>query len=362
MTKYAVPGYSRTDINRAGRILVNPSALAAAELSSALDIINNWRAAHAYPLNAIAMNLRNRAKKRDSNAIVAQRLKRIASIEAKLRRFPTMRLLQIQDIGGCRAVLRDVAAVRQVVADYELSDSKNPTRHCRVGLDDYISNPKMDGYRGVHLIYEYHGSADRTRVYDGQKIEIQIRSRLQHAWATAVETVDTFTSQTLKAGVGRAEWKRFFALASTLFSTKEQTTPVPNTPLSVAIIDEITDIEAKLKIFATMTAWRAAVKHATQSVEQASMYLLYLDAREGHSKLEITGFSTSEIAKANEQYRRIEDSIQDEKIAQAVLVSVDDAERLAEAYPNYYADTQFFMQELVTTMGQLIEPSEPYAP
>lgn len=39
------------------------------------------------------------------NSLVAQRIKRLYSIRHKLKRFPTMRLTQIQDIGGCRAIV-----------------------------------------------------------------------------------------------------------------------------------------------------------------------------------------------------------------------------------------------------------------
>jgi hypothetical protein len=47
--------------------------------------------------------------------------------------------------------------------------------------------------------------------------EIQLRSRLQHAWATTVETVDTFTRQAIKTGGGKAEWRRFFFADTEVF-------------------------------------------------------------------------------------------------------------------------------------------------
>jgi hypothetical protein len=59
-------------------------------------------------------------------------------------------------------------------------------------MGNYIEKPKPDGYRGVHLIIKYRSTAKRE--YKDQNIEVQIRSRLQHAWATAVETCETFTS------------------------------------------------------------------------------------------------------------------------------------------------------------------------
>jgi hypothetical protein len=64
--------------------------------------------------------------------------------------------------------------------------------------------------------------------YDGQRIEIQIRSKLQHLWATAVETAQIFTGQALKSKVknASADWLRFFALTSSAFALREETPTV----------------------------------------------------------------------------------------------------------------------------------------
>ena len=59
------------------------------------------------------------------------------------------------------------------------------------------------------MIYRY--SSDKGKKdYNGLLVEIQIRSKLQHLWATAVETVDFFTSQTIKSNQGQKEWVTFF--------------------------------------------------------------------------------------------------------------------------------------------------------
>lgn len=79
-------------------------------------------------MTSLNVTLRTRARKIDSAAIVAQRLKRLSSIETKLKRFPDMKLSQMQDLGGCRSVLRDVAAVDGVVKLYGSSTAKNRTK------------------------------------------------------------------------------------------------------------------------------------------------------------------------------------------------------------------------------------------
>jgi len=55
-------------------------------------VINNWRACHSYPLQAIKMTLLTRAKQIHSEALIAQRLKRLPSIAIKLKDNPNMHL------------------------------------------------------------------------------------------------------------------------------------------------------------------------------------------------------------------------------------------------------------------------------
>ncbi len=102
-------------------------------------------------------------------------------------------------------------------------------RHLKEREKDYIQNPKKDGYRGVHLIYRY--KSDKISTYDGLLIEVQIRSKIQHAWATAIEIVDLFTGQAIKSNEGEEEWKEFFRLVSSAFAKIEKQPEVSGTPI-----------------------------------------------------------------------------------------------------------------------------------
>src|SRR5690348_9890038 len=104
-----------------------------------------------------------------------------------------MKLSQMQDIGGCRAVVASLSDVSRLVKHYKASDMK----HKLLNEDDYITAPRKSGYRSYHLIYRYF--SDKKSSHNGLRIEVQIRSQLQHAWATAVETVGTFIRQALKS-------------------------------------------------------------------------------------------------------------------------------------------------------------------
>jgi (p)ppGpp synthase/HD superfamily hydrolase len=148
------PQYSRRDVNAAGRLLVQGLYGAPnwefndwQSFDDAIDVIDNWRASHTFPLNTLQMNLRRCARRLDAAALIAQRVKRLISIGHKLHRFPDMKLTQIQDIGGCRAVLSSVDDVEELF-DYYMR--KTNMKHQRATVDDYIANPKPSGYRGIH--------------------------------------------------------------------------------------------------------------------------------------------------------------------------------------------------------------------
>lgn len=192
--------YSRNQIKKAGKILAKGSDDIFEE-RRALDILDNWRASHAYPLQVIASNLRRRTKGND--IIVVQRLKRLDSIVAKLKRQPWISLYDMQDLSGCRVIVPCVDDAYSVSAEYQASNIKHRLHH----IDDYIQNPKGSGYRGIHLVYRYH--SNKTIDYEGMFVEIQFRTKLQHLWSTAVETMGIYTGTNLKSGEGSPEILRF---------------------------------------------------------------------------------------------------------------------------------------------------------
>jgi len=119
MASFAAPLYPRSQVDRAGVVIVNPDA-PYAEQVWALQVINNWRASHSFPLNNFQVNLRSKVKNIQSDVLVAQRIKRLESIAAKLTRgqTSTMQLSQMQDIGGCRAVMKSPQNVRKLIDAY----------------------------------------------------------------------------------------------------------------------------------------------------------------------------------------------------------------------------------------------------
>ena len=340
--EWAQPRYSRREVNWAGSCLVRFVELEEAESDRAIDIVNNFRAAHAFPLNTLQNRLRTRANRIDRNSIVAQRLKRLSSIWAKLELFRQMELWDMQDIGGCRAVVSTLDDIEQLVETFKTSRIRHKLAH----EDNYVQQPRDSGYRSRHLIYRY--ISDRNEVYKGLKVEIQIRTPLQHAWATTVETVDAFTQQALKSSRGRSDWERFFQLMGTEMAFSEGTPAVAGTPTNrQELRQELRSCANELQVIDSLVGFATALgvtQRASARARDADYFLLSLD--NVAKRLSVTGYKRSALRQASQAYAKREKQIRDERGKDTVLVSVDSIRNLKRAYPNYFADTKIFVQAL----------------
>ena len=332
------PQYSKEEVNAAGQALVNGRAYTALPIEDPLTIVNNWRSSHAFPLNTMQMNLREKSKQIDSRSMVAQRIKRLSSIESKLRRFDWLSLFKMQDLGGCRAVVQSVDYADSLVDAYRSSRIK----HRLLRTDDYVNTPKKSGYRGHHLIYGYF--SDRKDTYNGLNIELQIRSSLQHVWATAVETVGTFTEQELKSSQGEKDWLRFFTLMSSVFAHRENRPIVPNTPENyLELLDELQHYAKELDVITRLNAYRQATRVLSDKTKLKNVRYFLLELDRINSKIRVRRFGRSDFHSASEAYLDAEGGV---TAGDVVLVSVESLASLKRAYPNYFLDIRRFLQQV----------------
>lgn len=341
---WTIPAYSRSEVNKAGAAYIDPDS-SPEERELARAVIDNWRSSHSYPLNTLQVNLRGVAGRFDSNATVAQRIKRLPSIRHKLERFPGMDLARMHDIGGARAVMSSVTGVEKVVDYYEAHSSM---KHKLLRKDGYIDSPKSSGYRGVHLVYAYN--SDKQETYNGLRIELQVRSRLQHAWATAVETVGTFTQQALKSSLGEEGWLRFFALVSSAMALRERAPLVPDTPTDESeLIEELRVYARELNVVERLTAYGEALRHVERTVEstKGTTFLLELDIAE--QRLVVRSYNNKTVAVA--EYSAVEQALEGDPSKDVVLVSVESLATLRRAYPNYFLDTTAFVASVEEAVG-----------
>jgi hypothetical protein len=347
--------FSNKQVNQAGVVLANikptPDKELLWKIGEALlmiAVVDSWRATHIYPLRSVTTILRRNVKIFDPAATVSRRLKRMEAIIAKLQRYPTMQLTTMQDIGGCRAI---VESIEQVNALKEYYKSKAETGVEGLREYDYIKNPKEDGYRSSHLVVRFKSNRSNA---PNRRIEIQIRTRLQHQWATAVETVDFFTKQTIKLGGGHAKWKRFFALVGSIFAAKESCSLVPNTPNTlVGIVQETFDLWHELKVLSLLRSWSEAMimmdYPQPNTLPPNSMCLVELDVSARTTT--INPFRPDQLQEAQASYAAKEKEIGDDPNRSAVLVSVDSLADLKEAYPSYYGDTEAFLKAVAFVLS-----------
>ena len=319
----ADPGKKR--IISAGKAISDPST-SQADRESAIEVIGNWRARHIFPLGIVSTDLQLKCSQ-IPRTVIAQRLKRLESIEYKLFRrdsLHSMNLWTMQDIGGCRAILPTLKDVHVIDALYG-EGSFLPHRR-----KDYIASPKTSGYRGIHLIVKYQDV--EASEYNGIQIEIQLRSRLQHIWATAVETVGSFTKQSLKASAGSDRWLRFFALIGALIAMKEQCTPVPDTPKSMSeLIAALRPMAVEVR--QEIMAFTHTVRHAEDFRKHPESEYYLLTINEAEMSWGVRGYRRERLEEANRDY-----SLAEAEGLNAVLVSTRSLESLWEAYPNYRLD------------------------
>jgi hypothetical protein len=172
-------------------------------LADAVELVLHWRSSFQRPLNVVTQGLRQFVRREqgvgpDVTVPVAQRLKRLVTIVDKLARMPTTKLTQLQDIGGCRAVLDDqdevYAVLERITRNWDI----------RGRIRDYVQEPKSSGYRAVHVAV----------MRQDRLIEIQLRTRAQHEWAVAVERTSARLFEGIKFGVGPPDLMRFFRMAA----------------------------------------------------------------------------------------------------------------------------------------------------
>jgi putative GTP pyrophosphokinase len=338
------PEFSKGEVNKAGDILrrQGPELPEADDWVWAYEVLSNWRASHNYPINTFQATLRDRLRSVDAEATVAQRLKRFPSILLKLRRFENMQLARMQDIGGLRAIVDSLAKVRKIEAKYR---SENPAFHHElVSSKDYIATPKPDGYRSVHLVYRYKN--DATPDYNGLQLELQIRSRMQHAWATAVETMGTFLGQALKSGQGEAQWRSFFADSGAAIAVLEGCPPVPGyEKLSdIETFKKVAEAEERLHVLDRLRGFSVAANNITREKGPGTYHLIILDSTK--RTVTLTPYTSSQLDEATRDYAKVEKRTHAGEQLEAVLVAAGRVEALKKAYPNYFLDTHGFIEQI----------------
>ena len=348
--------YSLNAVKRAGKRLRDWDEYELKTLVDVLPIVENWRDCHSFPMTQFYDSLRECGAGYGSAINVVQRPKRLESIIGKLKANPAMALTTMQDIAGCRAIL----PTNELILPFVDSFRRMWDVHELYDTDDYIAKPKANGYRSLHLIYRFHSD---NPSFDGRFVEIQFRSRFQHAWATALETVDLFEGEQLKAGKGDSEWHRFFALMGSVVAAIENAVRVPGTPVDESDQElrrelrhyaEVLEVERRMRAYGSLTFSTdispvgSMARRGVSSVYGRAAYsgatnpaYFLLELYPHPTAVRVRGYERRDIAQASRDLVAAE-----RERHHVVLVAASDLAALKEAYPNWIIDTRYFLSLL----------------
>jgi putative GTP pyrophosphokinase len=162
-----------------------------------LDELDFFRQSFTETLNLVQDKLQN-ALRIECNT----RSKSTPSIIAKLLREKT-RLSKIQDIAGLRVVVSDILEQNDLLL-------RVLTLYPTAKIIDRRTETSF-GYRAVHLVL----------TEQDKKIELQIRTWLQHQWAQISELAADIKGHELKYGSGEQHLKTALSVLSEAIQTRE---------------------------------------------------------------------------------------------------------------------------------------------
>lgn len=355
---YPLPPESKSAVKRAGKSISEGSPE-----QGDYDLVDRWRASHGYVINTFQIWIKRKIQKLDLNVEFAQRLKRRNTVFDKLLRRNANGDLLISDVSamhdfaGCRLIFENLDELRQF-RDYMHSAvvMKNVRHQLRYDPEkyDYIEHPKESGYRGIHDVYRHlpRGSEreEGKKPWDNLLVEIQYRTRAQHAWATAVEISDLVDGEKTKFEMDPSKRGRFFAIASEIIARNhEHIEKAFLNSSTVELQKELQELENELGILQRLSALKT---FADEDKLQQHNVLNITRAENGDLTLEVLPFSQAAdaIAKATE----LESS---GSSLNAVYVRADNPAQLRSAYRNYFNDPIDFVK-IIRQEGDVEERTE----
>lgn len=281
---------------------------------------------------------------------ITGRTKRIETIISKLCRPQHPKLNKIHDIAGSRMIFNSLEDLNDALNRLEQIKIKDFYEISDKNKYNYIENPKEDGYRGIHKVFKY-SSCDNTKIND-LKIELQLRTKLQHIWAITVEIYDMIKKTSLKT-TGMNKLKsipgNFFKCCSLIFegienNNSDQIRENINRVYTKEEFKEILDELYCLKSIKNIKLPEIKSKKGNQyfilitdvEKQETTFFILPSDEKiyenEDENDLSI-----------NSIYRKIE---QKNEKAVVLLLNLKNVKNLQETYPNYFLNTKEFVEIL----------------
>ena len=321
--------YTKGEYNRLGdRIRQSPDSISTDDLT----MLQTLRLSYKNLLSAVFNILVEESKKIDKRvAIPTYRVKRIESIVSKLQREPKMQLSRMSDIAGCRCILQSNDKVYALKKRLE-------ERLCVKHINDYISAPKSNGYKSLHLIVSLSENDSKT-------IEIQLRCLQDHNWATLVEITDLVYGTRIKELGSDGELAEFHRLLSYAYDPTlsiEQKVRIVNIANAHSYFKRISEIFSKNYI-EVRNKWNAS---------KQSKNNFYLISTDSSGSPEIASFKTFESA----EKAYFETYLDNPGNRNIVLTHIKDAsfDSISLAYSNYFLTYNALLVRCYQMMSDIV--------
>jgi ppGpp synthetase/RelA/SpoT-type nucleotidyltranferase len=337
-SKASFPGGSKSRVNKAGDLVRNRTAS-----QEDLRVIDEWRAAHRGVLNTFQAILRRRT--RGTGVSVAQRHKRKNTIFNKLARHQGMSLSRMDDVAGCRLIFNTIKSLVEFRADFHRARFKHRRRN-EADKYNYIKTPKHTGYRGIHDVYEYDVNSEVGENLAGLYVEIQYRTLVQHAWATAVEVIGFITESQPKFQQGDRRYQVAMALASEVLARAHERLKGPFPDLSDReVVERFIKLNEELSLLQTLEGLNAANREVS---DKRNAILIFSKS----GALEVRAFR--DATDALRELFLLEKEMPEQDI---VLVRADTSDDVRLAFRNYFSDARDFIRLVKSGCAKLMARS-----
>jgi ppGpp synthetase/RelA/SpoT-type nucleotidyltranferase len=326
--------FSKSRIDKAGRLLSNSGELTEESIELE-DVFDAYRASHLEPLSQTTLELQQWLHEYGRRYYIAQRLKRKPQILRKLRRL-SVRLTQLQDIGGCRIIVDNNKDVDDLVNYFQSQIGKTPTFSITKITDYRVKGRDDTGYRSVHLILSR----------DERALELQVRSRIQHYWSESIERTSVIYGHHLKEKEGNHTVISYFKVLSDVFYEIES----GREPSSQSKIDldrlrlgaqDIIDKSDKFKVLDSFVN-EDIVRTLTStqgSSDSLNNWIIVFDWNSGDFLTwEAVGRATDDAVK---KYIYYENQFPTEKNYEVVMIGSSDIASVRQTHSHYFGIEKF---------------------
>jgi putative GTP pyrophosphokinase len=264
---------------------------------------------------------------------VAQRLKRRHTIIDKLARQPGMQLARMDDIAGCRLIFSDMESLYNFRKHMYRAKFNHVLKN-KSDKYDYIERPTERGYRGIHDVYEYRARKGGSTGCNGLLIEIQYRTQMQHAWATAIEVITQITEHQPKFNRGDVRYIKLLCLASEMLArAHEQRKSCAPTASDRELVEDFDTLDSQIDVIGRLHDLE--VHKWIGDRAEAEHIILQIRA---DGELELRQFDLE--LEASTTLLELEKKFPDDNI---VLVGAKSVAEVKSAFRNYFNDVSYFL-------------------